>query len=373
MNLCTRGAQSVLVPPTNDDEFRLACEPSLSAFKAAGLDISYEFMSSKDSTNVTFDDWSRLAMRVEAARLEGFQGVAITHGTDTLPHTATALALALAGIQPLDRLSHLPVVITGAQNSVHTVGGDGRFNLENLFRTLTAAIDADCSEVLINFANVVLRGCRTVKTSERKFDAMDSPAIQPLGYIDAKGVQLQKELLHPNTKNYAARTHSVSANWGDGVLTLKVGPGLEPDMVATLLETGKVKALMLESLGEAGVCNEGRNSLISVIHHATNSLNIPVFLGSQFPGGNTTASTYEPGLDAVAAGAIPCFDHTDVAVDVKVRWLLGNKLCSSVAEFRAAMCTSFAGEVTPPNYGLTHPSSSSLASSFPGQTVAKVA
>lgn len=41
-------------------------------------------------------------------------------------------------------------------------------------------------------------------------------------------------------------------------------------------------------------------------------------------------------------------DHTHVAVDVKVRWLIGNKLCDSISSFKQAMATSYAGEVSPP-------------------------
>ena len=73
---------------------------------------------------------------------------------------------------------------------------------------------------------------------------------------------------------------------------------------------------------------------------------MPIFITSKFPGGNAVATHYEVGLSAIRAGGIPCFDHTDVAVDVKVRWLLGNALAARVEDFRAAMKTSYAGEVT---------------------------
>jgi L-asparaginase/Glu-tRNA(Gln) amidotransferase subunit D len=75
---------------------------------------------------------------------------------------------------------------------------------------------------------------------------------------------------------------------------------------------------------------------------------IPIFITTKFPGGSAISTHYEGGVEAIKAGGIPCFDHTDVAVDVKVRWLIGNAICQNIEDFRKAMKTSFAGEVTPP-------------------------
>ena len=75
---------------------------------------------------------------------------------------------------------------------------------------------------------------------------------------------------------------------------------------------------------------------------------LPILITTKFVGGSAVATHYETGLKAIEAGAIPCYDHTDVAVDVKARWLLGNAICSDVEGFRKSMATSYAGEVTPP-------------------------
>jgi L-asparaginase/Glu-tRNA(Gln) amidotransferase subunit D len=348
MQLHDRNGKLVLLGPNSNKDFSDSCESSLKKFKENGIEITYEFITSKDSTNVNFEDWIKLTKRIEKARQEGFDGIAITHGTDTLPHTATALTLALTGINPDNKLSHLPIVITGAQNSIYTSGGDARFNLENLFATLIAAIEFNCSEVLISFYDRILRGCRTIKVSERRFDAMDSPAFRPVGIIDANGAELWKERLRTKTNNFPNSLDSLAAHWGQGVVTIAVSPGLEPSIIEHLIESKDVKALILECFGEGNVCNEGKYNLIPIIKKATEDKKIPVFLSSQFPGGNIIAAHYEPGQDAVAAGAIPCFDHTHVAVDVKVRWLIGNKLCDSISSFKQAMATSYAGEVSPP-------------------------
>ena len=106
--------------------------------------------------------------------------------------------------------------------------------------------------------------------------------------------------------------------------------------------------MIFKSLGEGNVCTEGQYNLLPVIKQATEDYMVPIFITTKFPGGSAVATHYEVGLAAIKAGGIPCFDHTDVAVDVKVRWLIGNAICSSIQDLRKAMKTNFAGEVTPP-------------------------
>ena len=75
----------------------------------------------------------------------------------------------------------------------------------------------------------------------------------------------------------------------------------------------------------------------------------PIFITTKFVGGTAGEAHYETGYEAIKAGAIPCFDHTDVAVDVKVRWLIGNGICSTLEDYNKAMSTNYAGEVTARN------------------------
>lgn len=184
-----RDGQIVLVPPKDSEVFRKACEPTIESLKK-DMDITFEFVTAKDSTNMTPNDWEKLIFRIKKAQDdEGYDGVAIAHGTDTLAYTATALPLALHGRQGQSGL-RIPVCITGAQNPIYEPGGDGRFNLENLFRTLDETIDSGIADVLVNFWNRVLLGCRTLKLSERKFDAFQSPSYPDVGFIDSSGVHL---------------------------------------------------------------------------------------------------------------------------------------------------------------------------------------
>jgi len=341
-----RGNQVVLVPPKDSKIFQEACEPIIKKLKKE-MDITFEYVTSKDSTNMTPNDWEKLIFRVKKAQdEEKYDGVAIAHGTDTLAYTATALALALHGKDPKQSGLRIPVCITGAQNPIYAPGGDGRFNLENLFRVLDESIDLGVADVLINFWNRVLLGCRTLKLSEKKFDAFQSPSYLDIGYIDSNGINLNSNIIRK--KEDAADKLTLAPKFGRGVISFELSPGIDPNVVLGFITNGGVSAMILKSLGEGNVCSEGQYNLLPVIKQATQEYMVPIFITTKFPGGSAVATHYEVGLEAIKAGGIPCYDHTDVAVDVKVRWLIGNGICSTIEDYKKSMMKSFAGEVTPP-------------------------
>ena len=185
----------VLVPPKDSEVFKRACEPIIANLKQES-EIIFEYVTSKDSSNMSPNDWEKLIFRIKKAQdEEKYDGVAIAHGTDTLAYTSTALSLALHGKEPGKTGLRIPVCITGAQNPIYEAGGDGRFNLENLFRTLNEAIKLGIADVMVNFWNKVYLGSRVLKVSEKNFDAFSSPSYPPVGVIDAKGVSLYVNLL----------------------------------------------------------------------------------------------------------------------------------------------------------------------------------
>lgn len=341
-----RGDDVVFVPPKDSTVFQKACEPIISKL-TRNMDIKFEFVTAKDSTNMTPNDWEKLIFRIKKAQdEEKYDAVAIAHGTDTLPYTATSLALALHGNDPQESGLRIPVCITGAQTPIYEPGGDGKFNLENLFKVIDKSVDLGVSDVIVNFWNRILLGCRVLKTSEKDFDAMQTPSYPDVGCIDASGVNFNLNLLR-NKKN-AAEKLSIKPKFGRGVISFELSPGIDPNVVLGFITNGGISAMVLKSLGEGNVCSEGQYNLLPVIRQATKDYMTPIFLASKFPGGSAVASHYEVGVEAIKAGGIPCYDHTDVAVDIKVRWLIGNGLCSTIDDFKKAMLTSYAGEVTPP-------------------------
>jgi L-asparaginase len=331
--------------PQDSLDFQRTTERLLEGFEDQ-FAVTFRHITNKDSCNVHPRDWTNLATLVHAAQEEGYHAVAITHGTDSLQYTATALALALHGTNPAAQALRIPVVLTGAQNSIYAKGGDGEFNLVNLFRTIQSALSLGVADVLINFWDLVLLGCRAVKVNERKFRAFESPAYPAVGIVNAYGVELNPALLRriSSTAEGVIAPHFAA----HGVISVDIEPGFDVDGFRAILETGHFRAAILQSMGDGNIPTEPPSDLLPLIRHASERLKIPIFLTVKTDGATASGQHYDVGIGAVEAGAIPCFDHTSSAVAVKVRWLIANGVCRNIPEFSAAMATNFAGEVTVP-------------------------
>jgi len=339
-------SRPVLVPPEGGEEFEAVCKPIIEQYDEK-FTTDFEVITTKDSTNLSPNDWERLIFRVQQAQdKDGYDAVGIAHGTDTMTYSATALALALHGHDLGNSGLRIPVCITGSQLPIYDKLGDGQSNLARLFATITEAMNIGVGDVLINFDKRVLLGCRTVKVSERQFDAFASPAFPDVGEIDGSGVHLAAERIHIKLSNDCQI--ALASKFGRGVVSHELTPGLEPSLILRFIQNGGIHAMILKSFGEGNVCCEGEYNLLPTIKEATESFKVPIFLTTKFVGGRSGSCHYETGFSPVKAGAISCFDHTDVAVEVKVRWLIGNGICSSMEDFRNAMATSYAGEVEAP-------------------------
>jgi len=292
-------------------------------------------LENRDSTNITPTHWGELAEKIHSY-YDKCDAVIVTHGTDTMSYTASAVSLALG------RNLRIPIIFTGSQLPMADAGNDARFNLENSMKTALQAIDENIAEVMIVFSDRVLRAARTIKTSEARFDAFDSPAYPALAQITATGVSFSPIALKRNTQNDNEASPKTSFN--RGIFTVDLTPGLNPKILSTLIKAGQCKALLLKSLGAGNVPSEDEFSLLPVITEAIEA-NIPVLISTKFVGGKTIPELYEPGKKALEAGAIPTGDMTDVMAQVKLMWLLAQGF-DSLDSLRQAVLHDYVGEVS---------------------------
>ena len=95
-------------------------------------DIELELFSNLDSSEMQPELWSRMAAHLHQ-RLPHFDGAVVTHGTDTLAYTASALSFMLRGLPR-------PVVLTGSQRPLTDVRTDARTNLVDACLLATSRI-----------------------------------------------------------------------------------------------------------------------------------------------------------------------------------------------------------------------------------------
>lgn len=332
----------LLRPATNPEEFLRHLKAEEEAKGIAEIDLVP--LMNKDSTNIVPSDWTLMAQAIYERRDMGYTGFVVAHGTDTMHFSASALAFAFG--------EHLnfPIVFTGAQTTPDVPHGDARVNL---LRALKVACE-DIAEVVVSFGEYIFRGCRVQKKDERRFDAFESPAEFPLGYITEEivlGNLVRRRVEHPQSPI------NFQPHFGNGIVQFSLIPGLKPDLLLPVLEDVRCKGIVLQSFGAGNVPNEGEYSFKSFIECAT-QLNKPVVIASQFPANSTLSSHYAPGVEAVRAGAIPTGNMTNAAATVKFRWvlyqvtqkILNEQLAESgkIARISALMNESLVGEVTVP-------------------------
>ncbi len=278
-------------------------------------DLQIDIIDNKDSTNINPEDWARLAVYI-LDHYNDFDAFVITHDTNTMAYTASALTLAFG--TSLGK----PIIITGSQLPLTVYGNDARFNFENSIKVAAAAAERRLAEVMIVFDDVILRGCRSMKVSESAFRAFESPAFQELGRITSTGIHFNTTVVrHASTDS----TISLQPHFQSNILSIDLTPGLQPRLLETFIASGQCRGMVLKSHGAGSVPTIGEWSLIPFIRRAVNELKIPIIVASKFLGGNAYKEVNDqPAIDAIEAGAIPAGDMTTVACEVKLMWLLAN-------------------------------------------------
>lgn len=84
-------------------------------------DITVRDVLCLDSSNITPDQWLLIAESIFTLR-SGYDGIVVSHGTDTMAYTASAVTFLLPDID-------VPVVFTGSQLPLADVLSDGPDNL----------------------------------------------------------------------------------------------------------------------------------------------------------------------------------------------------------------------------------------------------
>lgn len=110
---------------------------------------------------------------------ENYDGIVITHGTDTLEETAYFLDLTIN--------VSIPVILTGAMRSSNEIGADGLYNYLSAIRT-ACHDDARNKGVLVVFNDEIHTAMNVTKTHTSNTSTFQSPNYGPLGIITKKEI-----------------------------------------------------------------------------------------------------------------------------------------------------------------------------------------
>ena len=188
-----------------------------------------------DSSNIRPEEWQRLAQYIYDLR-EGFDGIVVSHGTDTMAYTASAVTFMLPNID-------LPVVFTGSQLPLADFLSDGPDNL----RTAFAMAATGHPGIFLAFDRKVMRGCRAVKVRASGFSAFESVNARYVGIVSNQGL-----VINPTALPVCSGPTALLPDISQDVFLLKLTPGLSPAIFDALVAMG-YKGIVIEAFGLGGV------------------------------------------------------------------------------------------------------------------------
>lgn len=286
------------------------------------IKIEGKILMNIDSTNIQPEHWIQIANAIYQHYNE-YDGFVITHGTDTLAYTSSALSYMFQG---LDK----PVVLTGSQVPISFKKTDARKNVADALRFACEEIGG----VFIVFDGRVILGTRAVKMRTKSYDAFESINHPYVAYVNKNEVKYHWKPIS-DTKNL-----SLNTNLSTDVFLMKLYPGTKPEIFDCLKDL--YKGIIIESFGNGGLPFEGRNLLSKVKELSENG--IAVVITTQCLEEGEDLLLYEVGRKVAQHKVILSGDMNTEAIVPKLMLALGQ--ADSLEQVKSFIETPMAGDLT---------------------------
>lgn len=254
-----------------------------------------------DSTNIQPKDWIQMAQAIEE-RYADYDGFIITHGTDTMAHSAAALYYMLENLQK-------PVIFTGSQLSLVEEGSDAPANLLLAMYGAVSSVPG----VYLAFHNKLMQGNAAKKLCTENFDGFYSINVPDVAVLEDGKIKwnISSDFIEPEKElkiNTAIDTH---------VAVFEVFPGFNTDIIRMAVDSG-CKGIVLKGYGAGNVpSEESGHSFLPAIDYAVEK-GVKVVLTTQCIYDGTDLERYEVGASALRHGVISGGDLTVEAILAKL-------------------------------------------------------
>ena len=288
--------------------------PELEKYASIDTDV----ILNEYSENLKPEHWTMIANKIaEKIKSNMYCGIIVSHGTDTMHYTASALSFALQNLP-------IPVVIVGAQRSSDRPSSDAALNLisatifatKSQFSGVFVAMHASPSDETI----ACHVGTRVRKNHTSRRDAFESIDITPVAMIKGDKIEIQTEQseIKLQKRNADSSSFLVKPDFNSKVILLKYHPGFDPHLITHAIMSG-YKAIIVEGTGLGHISRE----CFPQIQNAVKS-GVMIFMTSQCIWGRIKMTVYDTGRDLLAMGVIPLSNMTSETATVKAMWVLAN-------------------------------------------------
>lgn len=175
-----------------------------------------------------------------------YDGIVITHGTDTLEETAYFLDTM--------EVPHIPIVLTGAMRSSNELGSDGVYNYLSALRVANDDKAAD-KGVLVVMNDEIHAAKYVTKTHTTNVSTFQTPTHGPLGLI------MKQEILYFKTAEPRVRFDLESIQGLVPIIPVYAGM---TDELLDLLPVDQLDGLIIQAFGAGNVPKETAEKLKSL-------------------------------------------------------------------------------------------------------------
>ena len=303
--------------------------------KANVKKISVPFMVA--SENMTSEHWITIAEHVrEMLNDPEIKGVIVTHGTDTLHYTSSALSFFLRDLKK-------PVVLTFSQRSIDRASSEAELNLECAVEMALS----NCAEVmLVGHATenddycLALRGTKVRKMHSSRRDAFKAINCEPIAKVSPGKIEFLSK--------YNARSDGltkIDTDFSDKVGLIHYYPGQDPSILDYYLVQG-YKGLVIAATGFGHVATgDSEHSWIPNLKRMIKQ-GVAVCFAPQTLYGRLNSKVYSPGRELENLGVIYLDDMLPETAMVKLGYVLAKtKKHKDLGIIKNMMLTNIAGEL----------------------------
>ena len=294
--------------------------------------LSTEKLFAVFSENMGPKEYITLARAIGREIESGIDGIVIGHGTDTMHHTASALAFMVQN-------PPVPIVMVGSQRSSDRPSSDAAINL---IHATTAAGRSEIAEVMVcmfgptsDEYGLLHRGTRVRKMHSSYRSTFRTIGDIPLAIVTRDGVRPLRDDYNRRREDKKVELYPF---FEERVALLYYYPNMHRDIIDSLVDNG-YKGIVIAGTGLGHV----NKPVYPAIERAT-AKGVAIYMTVQTLWGYVHMFVYDTGRDLMAKGIIPAENMLPEVAYIKLGWALGQT--DNLNRVREIMLRPICGEIT---------------------------